>query len=108
MYDGFYCLVKHQVAVTPQLLRKLLEKAQVMARTRESRSHFLTEDATGVVTTVYQHNVMGSIAGIRFDAEVESDLGKGHVAFLVEENHLDETDMSTLRFFRVPQGAWVR
>lgn len=88
LYDGLYCLMVQQVSLTDRMRNVLLAAAIEMLRRQgekgAERRRVKDDDIEGLVTTRFRPACFGSLAGIEFFAEVETDLGKGKVKFITD------------------------
>lgn len=87
-YEVLYCLMVQRVSLNGRMRSSLLTAAAEMLRRQGERGagrrRVKDDDIEGVVSTEFQFACLGSIAGIEFSAEVETDLGQGRVTFLVD------------------------
>ena len=82
------CLMVQRVSLTDSTRNTLLLAAIEMLRRRgekgAGRRRVKTDDIEGLISTRFRPAFLGSISGIEFSADVETDLGKGKVRFLVD------------------------
>lgn len=83
--DKIYCLMTSSVSLSSKMADVLFDTACRMIRDDSRRKRFRDDGFEGLITTSFQAQSFSGIAGTEFLAEVESDLGKGKVKFLVRE-----------------------
>lgn len=83
-----YCLMQTQVVLTNTMSDELYETACLMYARGESRAHIVMEDMEGVVNTSGEKTALVWITGVKFTAEVETELGKGMVSFIIRTHDL--------------------
>lgn len=85
------CLMVQRVSLTDSTRNTLLLAAIEMLRRRGEkgvgRRRIKTDDIEGLIVTRFRPASLGSISGIEFLAEVETDLGKGKVKFIVDPRY---------------------
>lgn len=85
MRDKIYCLMTSSVSLSGRMADVLFDTACEMIKDDSRRKHFRDDDFEGLITTSFNSQLLSSISGTEFFAEVESELGKGKVKFLVRE-----------------------
>lgn len=73
------------VSLTSGMADVLFDTACIMIRDDSRRKSIKYEGIEGRITTSFDKQALGSICGVEFLAEVETDLGKGKVKFIVRE-----------------------
>jgi hypothetical protein len=97
MARKIYCLMQTQVVLTDEMSDALYDTACEMYRNDERRAPVMTWDMEGQVRTSYERTTLVWITGVMFTAEVETDLGKGKVTFIVRTDDMPSRD----KFFGV-------
>lgn len=85
MRDKIYCLMTASVSLTPTMADTLFDTACAMIKGDTRKKRFRVEGFEGVVTTQFESKSLHGVCGDEFFAEVESELGKGSIKFLVRE-----------------------
>lgn len=91
MFD-IYCLMVHGHGLTDDVRNCLFDAAQEMLKKRKERRKIQKEFAEGLVTTKFKHVCFGAIAGIAFQAEIETDAYKTKVRFVVRPGDIPLED----------------
>lgn len=92
MARRIYCLMQTQVVLTDEMSDALYDTACDMYRNDERRAPVMTEDMEGQVRTSFEKAALIWISGLKFTAEVETDLGKGKVTFIVRTDDFPTRD----------------
>ncbi len=87
-----YCMMQTQVVLTDEMSDALYETACSMYRNDQRRAPVVTWDMEGQVRTTGEKAALIWITGVLFTAEVETDLGKGKVSFIVRTDDLSPGD----------------
>ncbi len=85
MRNNIYCLMTSSVSLTSRMADVLFDTACRMIKDDSRKKRFRDDGFEGMITTSFQVRAFSGIAGTEFSAEVESELGKGKVKFLVRE-----------------------
>lgn len=85
MRDKIYCLMTASVSLSDKMADVLFDTACSMIKGDARKKYFRDEGFEGVITTSFEVQSLSGISGTEFFAEVESELGKGKVKFLVRE-----------------------
>src|SRR3989338_6627648 len=72
-------------AISEESREDLVYHATGMYLRKEGEREVKGGDYEGIVSTVWKYDVLGSFAGVRFDAELQTEEGKAHLRFLVSE-----------------------
>lgn len=83
MRDKIHCLMTSSVFLSSNMRNVLFDVACEMMGSNAGRKRFADGDFEGVVTTSFESKILSGISGVEFTAEVETELGKGKVKFLV-------------------------
>ncbi|MBI4132305.1 MAG: hypothetical protein HY474_01600 [Candidatus Sungbacteria bacterium] len=90
-----------QVSLNDRMRNVLLAAATEMMRQQgekgAGRRRVKDDDIEGLLETQFRISCLGPLAGIEFRAEVETDLGKGKVKFIVDALLTDD----------LKRGQWV-
>lgn len=73
------------VSLSTKIADLLFDTACLMIRKGLSRKNIRDDGIEGRVTTHFNEQVLGAMSGVEFFAEVETELGKGRVTFIVRE-----------------------
>lgn len=90
MFHEIYCLMVNGIPVTDELRIKLFKVACDMAKKKNVRRTFKGEDGEGMVVTSYQTTLMGTISGILFEADVETEEHQGKVSYIVRPSAISD------------------
>ncbi len=94
MFYELVCVMVKNLCLTGEDRDLLFETARDMLRARPrkdaTRRTVKTDKLEGVVKTELKQACLGTFVGIMFTAEVETDMGKGSVRYLVLDDHLNE------------------
>jgi hypothetical protein len=90
MTREFYCMMQSQVVLTEEMANVLFDTAAAMYKNDNRKATVKTEGMEGQVMTTFNKAALLWICGILFTAEVETDLGKGKISFIVRMNDLPE------------------
>lgn len=85
MRDKLYCLMTSSVSLDDRMADVLFDTACIMIKNTSGRKVVKDVGFEGQVTTKFNTQILGSISGVEFFAEVETELGKGKGKFLVKE-----------------------
>jgi hypothetical protein len=85
MRDNVYCLMVVQVGLTDFMADVLFDTACAMMRSGSRQKRINEDYIEGKITTEFKEQSLGSVSGTEFNADVETELGKGKVKFLVRE-----------------------
>ena len=96
-----YCLMVSGIPLDDMILGVLLRAARDMLRNGAERLAIRTDDAEGIVETRVHTAVLGSLAGVVFQAEIETDAGKTKTRFIVDSAEISDED-----FERIEMGEW--
>ncbi len=94
-----HCLMTSSVRINESKAGKLFEIACLMLRDKKEDEYFLEEDMAGKVTTKFDKHCLGTIEGTKFMAEVETDLGRGTVSYLVRDADVESRSKSIWKTF---------
>jgi len=83
MSSGLVCFM-FRGRMTNGMRSKVLQVALEMAQKGRRSRRFKTKECEGRVTTRGQRALLGSFAGVVFEAVMESNLGKANVRFIVD------------------------
>lgn len=94
-----YCLMVQRVSLTDSMRNELVSLAAALIRTRGEpggdRVRFKRDDMAGELRTRYRVACLGTIVGMVFSAEIESDLSRGRVKFILD-SAIADLDLETL------------
>ena len=85
MRDKIYCLMTSSVSLSARMADVLFDTACTMIGGDFRKRRFKDDEFEGLITTSFQCQSLSGISGTEFFAEVESELGKGKVKFLVRD-----------------------
>lgn len=83
MRDKIHCLMTASVRLSSNMRNVLFEVACEMVVSNAKRKRFYDDGFEGVVRTSFESKILSGVSGVEFYAEVETELGKGKVKFLV-------------------------
>ena len=83
MWSNFVCLVA-SVYLDDEERDALSDVALTMATKNRAAQKVKTSRMEGRVTTRFDHAVLGGISGMVFEAEVETDRGRGKVRYIMK------------------------
>ena len=83
MRNRIHCLVTSSVNLNEKMVGVLFDAACLMLRDSSTAKKFKDSRFEGKIRTSFAERTLGTISGTEFSAEIESELGKGHVKFLV-------------------------
>lgn len=89
MQNWFCCLVVSGIRLSDEARVDLNEAARAMFRTSRNTQRLRSPHAEGRITTDFWFYGVGSICGVLFSAEVESEAGKGIVKYLFQPTSSD-------------------
>ncbi len=92
MYYALVCLMASNINFTEEIRMRLVNIAREMAQLKKNNKRIKEDGLEGHVRTDWTTTCLGSFAGIKFQAELDTELGTGKVAFLVEEKRLTSSD----------------
>lgn len=92
MARRIYCLMQTQVVLTDEMSDALYDTACEMYKNDERRAPVMTEDMEGQVRTSFDKAALVWISGMKFTADIETDLGKGKVTFIVRTDDIPSRD----------------
>ena len=72
-------------AISEESREELFYHATGMYLRKEGEREVKEGDYEGMVSTIWKYDVLGSFAGVRFDADLETEKGKIKLRFLVSE-----------------------
>jgi len=87
------------VTLTSEMSESLFQSACTMLRDGLKKRGFLEEAIAGLITTELKEKTFGQISGIEFFAEVETELGRGQVKFLVNPKDAENRNKGTWHSF---------
>ena len=96
-----YCLMVSGMPFTDVVANVLLRTSREMLRRGAERCVIRADDVEGVVETRFHTAVLGSLAGVVFQAEIETDAGKTKTRFIVDSAEISDED-----FERIEMGEW--
>ncbi len=71
--------------ISEESREELFYHATRMYLGKESERSVKGADYEGTVSTIWKYDVLGSFAGVRFDADLETGKGRANLRFLVSE-----------------------
>lgn len=83
MRNSVHCLMITSVSMTPSMADLLFDTACLMIRGNSRARKLSNLEMEGRLTTSFKEQSFAGISGIEFLAEVETELGKGKIKFLV-------------------------
>jgi hypothetical protein len=87
------------VSLTNEMSESLFQSACTMLRDGLKKRGFLEETIAGLISTELKEKTFGQISGVEFFAEVETDLGRGQVKFLVNPKDAENRNKGTWHSF---------
>lgn len=92
-----YCQMLSGMPLTGQISQALFDGAKKMWADGEEKLDVSTQEFEGRIRTQGKHSLLGSIGGVLFEANIETDLGSTNVRFIVQTRQLpDENARWTL------------
>lgn len=91
------CLMTSGLSLTDEMAHLLLRTAVDMIRKRARKQNFKSAEGEGRLTTDFAYALLGCSGGTQFEAEVETNLGKGRVRFIAKDLTPEQLEL----------GAWV-
>lgn len=85
MRDKIYRLMTSSVSLSSRMADVLFDTACKMIKDDSRKKRFKDDGFEGLIATSFQSQSLSGVSGTEFFAEVESELGKGKVKFLVRE-----------------------
>ncbi len=73
----------------PEISMRLYQAAYRLYKTRQDVERIQGDLLTGKVVRLHKDLVLGTVAGPAFEAEVSTELGEGHVHFLLTRQGLE-------------------
>jgi len=86
------CLMVTNCRLSPAANMFLLRAACAMVRKEHRQQAFKHEDMEGKLYTKFEQGGLGFYGGLHFWAEVETELGRGKVSFIVSNLDLDDAE----------------
>ena len=96
-----YCLMVSGVPFNKIVTDTLVTTARDMLRCGAERRAVRAADIEGVIETRFKTAVLGSLTGIVFRAEIETDEGKTRTRFIVDSADISDEDFECLQW-----GEW--
>ncbi len=90
MRNKIHCMLTSSVALDSHRADVLFDTACLMIRDSVSRKLVRSEEIMGIITTSFIERTVGSIVGVEFNADVETELGSGKVRFLVRPSDVSK------------------
>ncbi len=94
-----HCLMTSSVRMSEKKADMLFEMACLMLRDRLENKYILDEEMAGKITTKFDKHCLGSIEGTKFTAEIETDLGRGMVTYLVRDADVESRSKGVWKIF---------
>ncbi len=82
------CLMVQNISIGPKIRIELVNAAKRLARDGKNNGKIKEKNAEGYIKTDWQTACCGSFSGFKFEAQLETDHGKGRVSFLMDEDEL--------------------
>ncbi|OGZ94965.1 MAG: hypothetical protein A2847_02205 [Candidatus Sungbacteria bacterium RIFCSPHIGHO2_01_FULL_50_25] len=98
-FEAISCLMVQNVSLTNSMRNTLIFGAIELLRYHgekgNGRKRIKTDDIEGFITTEFEPSYLGSITGIVFHADIDTELGRGKVRFLMDPRYaaLDPEDI---------------
>jgi hypothetical protein len=84
MKETFVCLGFSCIHLTEEVISHCMKTAYEMLQSGErNRQLKLGDKLEGILTTNFEETCLVSMTGTHFRAEVETDLGSGHLSFIM-------------------------
>lgn len=93
MHFQMVCLMSRNISLTDEIRAELVNAAQRMTQKGRDLERIKRKEVEGHLRSDWKTLCFGSFAGIKFEAEIETELGKGNVVFLVDEEHLTSDEV---------------
>lgn len=90
MRDKIHCLMTTSVALDSRMRDVLFDTACLMLKRGSSKKKFADPSIEGMITTAFEEKALGAIVGAEFHADVETDIGRGKVKFIVRPADADK------------------
>jgi hypothetical protein len=84
MIFNLVCLALKGASLTEEIGNQLVLSASEMLEKGSEKLSIASDHFEGVITTGYKWSSIGTFSGIKFKAEIESDLGKTDVDFILK------------------------
>lgn len=88
-YGQLIAVLFSSFPLSPSVAMTLYETSFELQRTGESESKVAGDMLSGTVRNLKKHSALGHIAGPAFEADVETEHGKGTVRFLLTHHGLE-------------------
>ncbi|HEU0050554.1 MAG TPA: hypothetical protein VFQ60_00670 [Patescibacteria group bacterium] len=92
MWSGPYCLMATGLPVSDAICDILFYGALGMASEKINRRSFHHKDGEGEIRTQFKPAALGEIAGMEFEAQVETEQGTAKMRFIVRTRDLEDLD----------------
>lgn len=84
--QGFYCLMSSGVPLTPPVRDALFDRAQFMLSEKMEACSLDMKGCWGSITNSGKSANMGSVSGVRFEAEITTPTGDLTVSYIVRQS----------------------
>ncbi len=89
MYYSLVCLMTRNLSLTPSVRMDLVNTAKQMFQAGRTTQKIKCPNVEGRLQTKWEEACLGTFAGIKFQADLETDLGRGKMEFIVAEAELE-------------------
>lgn len=93
-----YCLMFSGKSLSGTVSEALYQAAVYCVRKECNKRKVIHDDVEGLVQTDFETMIIGSVAGIIFNAEIDCINGSTKVTYIVSENDIDDDE----------EYAWVK
>ena len=87
-----FCSIRADVPITGAMGEYLIRIAIEMVESFEAKRNLKTDQMEGQLTTTFGRAVIGTIAGVRFDAIIETEQGAGKIIFVLQDHLIPHID----------------
>ncbi len=88
-----YCMMVSSIVFSDEIGNYLFQQSCAMLKSGDSQRSIKTPGMEGILTTKGERRALGGISGTEFVAEVDTELGRGKVVFLVRDADMAMKDM---------------
>ena len=114
MFRRLSCLMVAGISLTDDLREIFYQAAKLLAEKGRTSVPLKQDDCEGQLKTDFRTVCLGSLAGIRFEAVLETETGTGKAVFIIPEDVLwDESEEAEFAWRATPppgrtaQTAWM-
>lgn len=92
MIYKIYCLMGSGIPVDDEIRSMLFHVSRNMLKTGKEKVKIKNDSLEGLVTTDFEIGCLGCVAGVMFNAEIDTDKGSGKVRFITNTDSAEIDD----------------